>query len=325
MVSTSPKILALSGGVGGAKLALGLAQVVPSDALTVVVNTGDDFEHLGLKVCPDLDTLMYTLSGLANQTLGWGQQDETWQFLDALKRLGGDTWFGLGDRDLATHVHRTALLAQGDSLSAVTAGLMRSLGVLTQVVPMTDDSVATLIHCQNGETLSFQHYFVRDRCEPLIKGISFQGIETARRAPEFEQLIAYGDLSQIIICPSNPFVSVAPILDLAETWKALKAADCPVVLVSPIVAGMALKGPAAKMMTELKMPSTALAVAQFYADTYPGLVDGFVLDEADAVSAEAVSALGLTPLVTQTVMRNLNDKQALAEAVLRFSNELSSR
>ena len=325
MVPTSPKILALSGGVGGAKLALGLAQVVPSDALTVVVNTGDDFEHLGLKVCPDLDTLMYTLSGLANQTLGWGQQDETWQFLDALKRLGGDTWFGLGDRDLATHVHRTALLAQGDSLSEVTAGLMRSLGVLTQVVPMTDDSVATLIHCQNGETLSFQHYFVRDRCEPLIKGISFQGIETARRAPEFEQLIAYGDLSQIIICPSNPFVSVAPILDLAETWKALKAADCPVVLVSPIVAGMALKGPAAKMMTELKMPSTALAVAQFYADTYPGLVDGFVLDEADAVSAEAVSALGLTPLVTQTVMRNLNDKQALAEAVLRFSNELSSR
>ena len=179
MVPTSPKILALSGGVGGAKLALGLAQVVPSDALTVVVNTGDDFEHLGLKVCPDLDTLMYTLSGLANQTLGWGQQDETWQFLDALKRLGGDTWFGLGDRDLATHVHRTALLAQGDSLSAVTARLMRSLGVLTQVVPMTDDSVATLIHCQNGETLSFQHYFVRDRCEPLIKGISFDELRNS--------------------------------------------------------------------------------------------------------------------------------------------------
>ncbi|MDG1112774.1 MAG: 2-phospho-L-lactate transferase CofD family protein, partial [Pseudomonadales bacterium] len=220
MVRTSPTVLALSGGVGGAKLALGLAQVVPSDALTVVVNTGDDFEHLGLRICPDLDTLMYTLSGLSNQTLGWGQQDETWQFLDALKRLGGDAWFGLGDRDLATHVHRTALLAQGDSLSAVTAGLMHALGVLTQVVPMTDDNVATLIHCQNGETLSFQHYFVRDRCEPLIKGISFQGIETARRAPEFEQLIASGDLSQIIICPSNPFVSVAPILDLAETWKA---------------------------------------------------------------------------------------------------------
>jgi LPPG:FO 2-phospho-L-lactate transferase len=157
----------------------------------------------------------------------------------------------------------------------------------------------------------------------VIKGVSFKGMETAERAPEFEQLIASGDLSQIIICPSNPFVSVAPILDLAETWKALREFDCPVVLVSPIVAGMALKGPAAKMMTELKMPSTALAVAQFYADTYPGLVDGFVLDDADATSAEAVSALGLKPLVTQTVMKNLDDKQALAEAVLRFSDELA--
>ena len=323
MVRSPPKVLALSGGVGGAKLALGLAQVVPADALTVVVNTGDDFEHLGLRVCPDLDTLMYTLSGLANQSLGWGQEDETWQFLDALKRLGGDTWFGLGDRDLATHVHRTALLAQGDSLSRVTAGLMRALGVTTRVVPMTDDPVSTLIHCQNGETLSFQHYFVRDRCEPLIKGVSFQGIESAQRAPEFERVIAFDELSQIIICPSNPFVSVAPILDLAETWKALKAADCPVVLVSPIVAGMALKGPAAKMMLELKMPSTALAVAQYYAETYPGLVDGFVLDNADALSAEAVRALGLMPMVTQTVMKNLDDKQALAEAVLRFSNELA--
>jgi len=323
MVRSPPKVLALSGGVGGAKLALGLAQVVPADALTVVVNTGDDFEHLGLRVCPDLDTLMYTLSGLANQSLGWGQEDETWQFLDALKRLGGDTWFGLGDRDLATHVHRTALLAQGDSLSRVTAGLMRALGVTTQVVPMTDDPVSTLIHCQNGETLSFQHYFVRDRCEPLIKGVSFQGIESAQRAPEFERVIAFDELSQIIICPSNPFVSVAPILDLAETWKALKAADCPVVLVSPIVAGMALKGPAAKMMLELKMPSTALAVAQYYAETYPGLVDGFVLDNADALSAEAVRALGLMPMVTQTVMNNLDDKQALAEAVLRFSKELA--
>ena len=323
MVRSPPKVLALSGGVGGAKLALGLAQVVPADALTVVVNTGDDFEHLGLRVCPDLDTLMYTLSGLANQSLGWGQEDETWQFLDALKRLGGDTWFGLGDRDLATHVHRTALLAQGDSLSRVTAGLMRALGVTTQVVPMTDDPVSTLIHCQNGETLSFQHYFVRDRCEPLIKGVSFQGIESAQRAPELERVIAFDELSQIIICPSNPFVSVAPILDLAETWKALKAADCPVVLVSPIVAGMALKGPAAKMMLELKMPSTALAVAQYYAETYPGLVDGFVLDNADALSAEAVRALGLMPMVTQTVMKNLDDKQALAEAVLRFSNELA--
>ena len=323
MVRSPPKVLALSGGVGGAKLALGLAQVVPADALTVVVNTGDDFEHLGLRVCPDLDTLMYTLSGLANQSLGWGQEDETWQFLDALKRLGGDTWFGLGDRDLATHVHRTALLAQGDSLSSVTAGLMRALGVTTQVVPMTDDPVSTLIHCQNGETLYFQHYFVRDRCEPLIKGVSFQGIESAQRAPEFERVIAFDELSQIIICPSNPFVSVAPILDLAETWKALRAADCPVVLVSPIVAGMALKGPAAKMMLELKMPSTALAVAQYYAETYPGLVDGFVLDNADALSAEAVRALGLMPMVTQTVMKNLDDKQALAEAVLRFSNELA--
>ena len=323
MSLTSPNVLALSGGVGGAKLAVGLRDVLPSEALTVVVNTGDDFDHLGLRICPDMDTLMYTLSGLANATVGWGQEGETWQFLNAVKRLGGETWFGLGDRDLATHVMRTRMLAEGESLSAVTAKLMRQLGVEVAVFPMTDDSVATEIECQSGEILAFQHYFVRDRCEPKISGVRFKGIAEAKLAPEFEALLDADALSSIVVCPSNPFVSVAPILELADSWLKLKAMNCPVVLVSPIVGGEALKGPAAKMMQELALPSTALAVAEFYHQRYPGLVDGFVLDEIDANAAAEVAALGMEPLITGTVMKSAEDKQALAKDVLAFSESLA--
>ena len=188
-MALEPQCIALSGGVGGAKLALGLSLELAADRLSVIVNTGDDFDHLGLRVCPDLDTLMYTLSGKANQELGWGQASETWSFLSALSDLGGEDWFKLGDRDLATHVLRTQMLGSGSSLTDATRALMTALGVKTVVLPMTDDRVATEIHCQSGETLAFQHYFVRDRCEPPISGVSFSGMESARRTTQFNALL----------------------------------------------------------------------------------------------------------------------------------------
>jgi len=322
MSTTPPKVLALSGGVGGAKLALGLQGILDPARLAIVVNTGDDFDHLGLRICPDLDALMYTLSGLSNETLGWGQHDESWQFLNALERFGLETWFGLGDRDLATHVVRTTKLAAGEPLSLVTASMMQALGIDVTVIPMSDNTVATEIQCQDGRTLAFQHYFVRDRCEPRIADIQFSGIDTAKRAPALEALLATDELSAVIVCPSNPFVSVAPILELDGTWQILRDLACPVVLVSPIVGGQALKGPAAKMMQELNMPSSAAAVAEFYQARYPGLVAGFVLDTVDSAQSDAVRALGMTPLVTQTVMTSVADKQALARDVLAFSEAL---
>lgn len=323
-MALEPQCIALSGGVGGAKLALGLSLELAADRLSVIVNTGDDFDHLGLRVCPDLDTLMYTLSGKANQELGWGQASETWSFLSALSDLGGEDWFKLGDRDLATHVLRTQMLGSGSSLTDATRALMTALGVKTVVLPMTDDRVATEIHCQSGETLAFQHYFVRDRCEPPISGVSFSGMESARRTTQFNALLEAEAPASVIICPSNPFVSVAPILDLQDTWRRLREQSGPVVAVSPIVAGMALKGPAAKMMQELDMPSTALAVAEFYQRVYPGLLQGFVIDHADEASADAVRRLGLEVLVTATVMKDVHDKQALARDVLAFVSDLTA-
>lgn len=319
-----PQCIALSGGVGGAKLALGLSLELAADRLAVIVNTGDDFDHLGLRVCPDLDTLMYTLSGKSNQELGWGQAGETWSFLSALADLGGEDWFKLGDRDLATHVFRTQLLDGGATLTEVTQALLTALTVETTVLPMTDDRVATQIHCQSGETLAFQHYFVRDQCAPPISGVSFAGIDGARRSSRFSALLEGSEASSVIICPSNPFVSVAPILDLQDTWRRLCEQSGPVVAVCPIVAGMALKGPAAKMMRELDMPSTALAVAEFYQRVYPGLLNGFVIDHADRASADAVRQLGLEVLVTATVMKDVHDKQSLARDVLGFVADLTA-
>jgi LPPG:FO 2-phospho-L-lactate transferase len=308
------RCLALSGGVGGAKLALGLAKQLSADELVIVANTGDDFHHLGLKICPDLDTVMYTLADLANKELGWGQAGETWHFLTALERMGGDSWFRLGDRDMATHIQRTQLLAEGLSLSEVTRNLCEKLDVTHPIVPMTDDEVATRVHVSNGEILAFQHYFVRDRCEPEVTGFDFQGINRARPAPGLIDALE-AQLDCILICPSNPFVSVDPVLKLPDVESACRTNPAPVIAVSPIIGGAAIKGPAAKMMAELGMPQTALAVAEHYV----GRIDGFVIDEADAPLQAAIEALGLRCLVTKTLMRSLTDRRQLADDCLQFA------
>jgi LPPG:FO 2-phospho-L-lactate transferase len=313
MVPTRDKILAFSGGVGGAKLALGLSRILPPERLTIVANTGDDFEHLGLHISPDLDTVMYTLAGLSNTELGWGLAGESWEFLAALQKLGGDGWFRLGDRDLATHVVRTQGLARGLTLSAVTAELCRGLGVRPRLLPMSDDPVRTMVKTDQGELL-FQHYFVREQCRPPVDGFRFAGIEEARPQSDMLQLLENQELVAIVLCPSNPFVSVDPIMALPGLREAIRRSGAPIVAVSPIVSGLAIKGPAAKMMAELEMPVTAVAVAQHYC----GLVDYFVLDEADATLVAEIEDLGMKVAVEHTVMKTLADREALAERVLAF-------
>lgn len=307
------RYLAITGGVGGAKLALGLAHVLSPDEVLFVVNTGDDFEHLGLSICPDLDTLTYTLADLSNKELGWGRGDESWNFLDSLLALGGETWFKLGDRDLALHIQRTQRLKQGATLSEVTAEVATHLGIAHRFVPMTDSPVRTIVETTDGP-LAFQHYFVRDRCAPTVTGFRFAGIEQARPAPSILEWL--DDCDGVIICPSNPFVSVDPVLAVPGMREALS--NVPVVAVSPIVGGMAIKGPTAKMMAELKVPATAAQVASHYGD----LLDGFILDQADAALH---GNLGLPTVVTQSVMLTLQDRIDLAHVTLRFLDGLKSR
>ena len=304
--------LAITGGVGGAKLALGLAHVLPADKVAFAVNTGDDFEHLGFAISPDIDTLTYTLSDLANRELGWGRHDETWAFMEALEQLGGETWFRLGDRDLALHAFRTAALKAGRTLTEVTAEIGQRLGIDQAILPMSDDPVRTTVLTSDGP-LAFQHYFVRDRCAPAVSGFEFRGVESARLNPEIEALLP--GLKGVIICPSNPFVSVDPLLSIGDTRAKLAALDVPVVAVSPIVGGIAIKGPTAKMMAELMIPATAAAVANHY----DGLIDGFVLDSEDA---DLVGTLNVPSVATQSVMLTLDDRISLAQATLEFLNEL---
>ncbi|MGK0499111.1 MAG: LPPG:FO 2-phospho-L-lactate transferase [Oceanicoccus sp.] len=311
------KILALSGGVGGAKLALGLAHMLPTQQLTIVANTADDFSHLGLTICPDLDTVMYTLAGINNKQQGWGLADESWAVMSALTRIGAEDWFQLGDQDIATHLQRSQQLANSDSLSAVTEALCQRLGVKHKLLPMSDDPVRTQIKTAQGD-LAFQHYFVRERCRPAVSGFYFSGIEQAKPQHEFMALLQSDELAAIIICPSNPFVSVEPILQLAGVREAMAASAAPVIAVSPIVAGLAIKGPAAKMMTELEIPATATAVAEYYGD----LLDGFVLDQTDQHLQSEISALGLPVLSTATIMKTLQDRIDLASAVLSFAENI---
>lgn len=315
MNSAGKSVLALSGGVGGAKLALGLADVLPPGQLHVVANTADDFRHLGLHISPDIDTLLYTLSDSANKNLGWGLEGETWNAMDALQRLGGDTWFRLGDKDLATHLWRTTLLERGESLSQITDFLARQLGIASRVHPMCEGLVQTTVRSQ-GRELPFQHYFVKERCEPVVTGFSFEGIGNARPNANVMALLRESALAAIVVCPSNPFVSIDPILQIPDFWPALRDHAAPIVLVSPIVAGLAIKGPTAKMMVELGMPVTALAVARHYCERYPGLIDCFVIDESDATLADEIAALGVRVAVGSTVMSSRADKQRLARFVL---------
>jgi LPPG:FO 2-phospho-L-lactate transferase len=313
----SPRILALCGGIGGAKLALGLMHEVAAAELAILVNTGDDFEHLGLTVSPDVDTVTYTLAGLNNTELGWGLAGETWAFMDQLKKLGGEDWFNLGDRDLALHVERTRRLHAGESLAAIALDVARKLGVAPAIWPMSDDPVRTVLETDEG-TLAFQRYFVGRRAEPAVRAIAYRGAETARPHPAALAALADPALEAVVICPSNPWLSIAPLLAMPGLRDALARTRAPVIAVSPIVGGKAIKGPTAKLMGELGLPVTAPAVAQFYA----GLATGYVLDETDRALAEAVAAQGMAVDVRPTVMTDLASKRALARGVLGFAERL---
>ena len=299
-------ILALAGGVGGAKLADGLANALGAEELSIAVNTGDDFEHLGLHVSPDLDTVMYTLAGLANPATGWGQSGETWSFMDALDRLGGPTWFKLGDRDLATHVERTRRLAAGESLSSVTRLLCERLGLRLTLLPMTDAPVRTRVRTDAG-WLDFQHYFVREQCRPALREVRYDGAEAARPSAGLADALASPNLQGIVICPSNPYLSVSPILALPGVREALRACGN-IVAVSPIVGGQAIKGPAAKIMKELGAEVSALGIARWYA----GLVTTLVIDRTDETLAPAIEGLGLRVAVSETVMHDAAHRIRLA-------------
>jgi LPPG:FO 2-phospho-L-lactate transferase len=310
----SSRIVALAGGVGGAKLADGLARLL-GDRLTVVVNTGDDFEHLGLHIAPDLDTVMYTLAGIANSQTGWGIAGESWNFMDQVARIGGPTWFRLGDRDLATHALRTQRLRAGHTLTAITAELCAALGIAAAVVPMSDDPVRTMVQGPDGE-LPFQDYFVRLACAVPVSGIRFDGAAAARINPV---LAGLDGPAAIVICPSNPYLSVDPILAVPGMRMWMKARGVPIVAVSPIVGGAAIKGPAAKIMQELGVAASAATVARHYA----GLIDGIVIDEVDAGLRAEIEAEGVAACVAPTVMRNGDDRVTLAGTCLDFAAEIA--
>jgi LPPG:FO 2-phospho-L-lactate transferase len=302
-------ILALAGGVGGAKLAFGLSRVLPAGELIVAVNTGDDFVHLGLHISPDLDTVMYTLAGIDNRQTGWGIAQETWGFMAMTERIGGETWFKLGDHDLATHVMRTQALAQGVPLSAVTRTLRERLGIPHPLVPMTDDPVRTIVTA-DGRRLAFQDYFVRHHCEPVVGGLDYDGAAAAHLLPEVVAALARDDLRGVVICPSNPHLSIGPMLAMPALGDALRRRSRPVLAVSPIIEGHAVKGPAAKILRELGHEPSCVAIATFYA----GLIDILVIDTSDAAHAPAVRALGIEPVVTDILMRDDADRCRLARA-----------
>jgi LPPG:FO 2-phospho-L-lactate transferase len=325
------KIVALAGGVGGAKLADGLAQILPPEDLTIVVNTGDDFEHLGLTICPDLDTVCYTLAGLANPDTGWGRAAETFHALKNIEKLGSEAWFRLGDKDLATHIERARRLREGQKLSQITRDFCRAWGVKHTVLPMSDEPVRTIVDTVESGELSFQEYFVHRRCEPRVKGFRFAGLESAKPAPGV--LEAMEQVDAVVICPSNPWVSIDPILavlDLSPTplrlhspplagegkgvWKDKVRA----VAISPIIGRQTVKGPAAKMYTELGIQPSALAVARHYGSR----LTHFVLDNVDQMQAAEVENMGIKTLVTNTIMRTPEDRRRLAQDVLNFIQTL---
>jgi LPPG:FO 2-phospho-L-lactate transferase len=307
------RVVALAGGVGGAKMAVGLQAALPPGALTVIVNTGDDFEHWGLTICPDLDTVLYNLAGVNNPTTGWGRDQETFHLLEAMGKLGGEDWFRLGDQDLALHLRRNEWLQQGVRLSEITERLRRSFGVPSIILPMSDEPVRTLVHTDEGD-LPFQHYFVRLRCEPIVMDLSFVGAEQARVPEAVAKAIINADL--IVFCPSNPYLSIDPILSVPGMRRMLHDAPAPKVAVSPIIGGEAVKGPAAKLMRELGQMVSPLTVV----DHFDTLLDGFVLDHADA---EVAGAVQVPTLVTATLMTDLESKKRLAQEILEFGARLA--
>jgi len=309
-------VVCLSGGIGGAKLALGLSRVVPGADLVVVANTGDDFEHLGLAISPDLDTVMYVLAGIDDRQRGWGRREETWTFMAALEALGGEIWFQLGDGDLATHVERTRRRNAGESLSAITADFCRRLGIAARVLPATDDRLRTRLRTGEG-WLDFQDYFVRLKCAPAVLELAYDGAAAAQAHPQVLAALRDPRLRAVVICPSNPFISIEPMLAISALRRAIADCAAPVVAVSPIIGGRAVKGPTAKMMAELGLPVSATAVARRYAD----LLDAYVLDHADAAEA---AGLGIPVTTAQTLMLTLADREALARQVLTTADALKA-
>jgi LPPG:FO 2-phospho-L-lactate transferase len=312
------KVCALAGGVGGAKLAAGLQEVLPSGDLTVLVNTADDFDLWGLRICPDLDTVMYTLAGISNPQTGWGLAGESFNALNMLARYGEDTWFKLGDHDLATHVLRTARLHAGATLTTITNALSASLGVRSVVLPMSDEKVSTVLKTPAG-LLEFQEYFVRRGQRDEVLGVELRGIEKARPTDAVLEALVAADM--VVLCPSNPVVSLGPILALAGIRGVLAASSAPKVAVSPIVGGRALKGPADRMLASLGHEVSAAGVAAMY----EGLVDGMVVDRVDEGERAGIEALRMRSLVTDSVMRGVADRARLAREVVEFGTGLVNR
>nr|MDO8134526.1 2-phospho-L-lactate transferase [Candidatus Njordarchaeum guaymaensis] len=308
-------VTALSGGIGGSKLALGLSKLLKHGELVVIGNTGDDFELFGLHISPDLDILMYTLAGIVDEQKGWGIKDDTFSCLNALNQYYGlEKWFNLRDKDLATHIYRTQLLRKGHKLSETTEILCSSLGVNSvKIIPMTDDKVETTVKIQDGSVINFQEYFVKRGCKDQVKGVVYNGSRTARPAKGVVENIGKSDL--IIICPSNPIAPIGPILSVRGIREALKKATCPVVAISPIISGKPLKGPADKFMRSSGLEVSALGVAKFYEE----LIDYFVIDEADAHLDGEIKLMGLDTVITNTVMNTLEDKIRLATIVLNLA------
>lgn len=311
------EVVALTGGIGGAKLALGLHRVLPPGALACVINTGDDFVHLGLHVSPDLDTTLYTLAGCENREHGWGRRDETWTFMRVIEELGGETWFRLGDGDLALHVERTRRLAAGEPLGVFIDDIRRRFGVASRLLPMSDDPVRTRLHTSGGE-LAFQEYFVKLRAEPEVRAIDFAGVARARVPAGLTEVLTSARLRAIIVCPSNPYLSIDPILAVPGLTTALRGCGVPIVAVSPLIGGRAVKGPTAKIMRELGIETSNRAIAAHYGD----LIDGLVIDEADR---QVEPPRGLPTQIARTLMQSLDDREALARTTLAFADRLRRR
>jgi LPPG:FO 2-phospho-L-lactate transferase len=310
----SGNVVVLTGGVGGAKLVLGLAQILEPDKVIAVVNTGDDFRHFGLWVCPDLDTLLYTLAGKASAEHGWGREGETWKFMEALRSLGGEDWFLLGDGDMALHILRSAQVASGARLSRIAAGFARAWNVKVRMLPMSDDPVATRLATDEGD-LSFQGYFVGRRCAPIVRSIRFEGATAAKPAPGVISALRDADTRAILIAPSNPFLSIDPILAIPDIRSTLMETHVPVVAVSPIVGGRAVKGPTAKLMLELGMAVTPEAIANHYA----GIIDGMLVDERDSFGSP-----GIATGSADTLMISLKDRARVAAAALALADRIAS-
>ncbi len=307
----SGHVVALSGGVGGAKLAHGLYLALGPDELTVIANTGDDFRHLGLQICPDIDSIVYALAELSDPVRGWGRREETWNFMQALRQLGGEDWFALGDADLALHVERSRRLAQGETLTDATRAFCRAFGIRADILPMTEDAVSTRLRTDGG-WLDFQEYFVRRRCEPMVRECAFEGAAAAQMQPRALAALARRDLRAVIVCPSNPFLSIDPILAVPGLRATLAACAAPVIAVTPLVGGRALKGPAAKLMHELGFEVSADTVARRYAD----FIDWFIYDETDAAPP---GVAGVAMAAAQTVMTCKEDRLHLAQVLLALA------